>query len=498
MSAAKNGFVAGPRRLILIQSGKYDYAELDLTQPFQLVGVNGLGKTALISTLQYLYLDSQRDMRFGQHTTDESRRFYFKGDSSFILYECETSMGTVTVGTRGQGPVAGYELQRFAWTGGYNREDFIAPDGRPRTWEEVSKVLGLKGLNNIDNLELRRLLGAIDENTSASWGLVPLIDARDYPRFRQTFQRLLQLRDLRQDDLKQLLADCAKLSPAEREVDLAKEFEKELGRITRDRAEVDLLRKAVPHVREVRSLHDQEFVARAIAHAVTAELQIRFAGHSARFHAQANELCRVRDEARTTYARLQLEQTSLGIALKEAAAAQGVVDQSLKHLAQAKLNFADFNLDIEEQSRDRLNDEINDLNMRLADVPKEPLEVLARLLADKQNQLKQREAAVKRLGDLFITWLRARLPEENIARLGAMLDRRVLESVMDEQISIHDEAALLLRLKTAADCCDPRGYTDNAIGIEFAPGAITGARQLGKMDHECPVSRLTETQKLFI
>ena len=85
----------GPRRLILIQSGKYDYAELDLSQSFQLVGVNGLGKTALISTLQYLYIDNQRDMRFGQHSADDSRKFYFKSDSSFILFECETSLGTV-------------------------------------------------------------------------------------------------------------------------------------------------------------------------------------------------------------------------------------------------------------------------------------------------------------------------------------------------------------------------------------------------------------------
>ena len=101
--------MAGPRRLILIQSGKYDYAELDLTESFQLVGVNGLGKTALISTLQYLYLDSQRDMRFGQHTTEESRRFYFRGEASFILFECETSIGTQhpnAAGERHERPLA--------------------------------------------------------------------------------------------------------------------------------------------------------------------------------------------------------------------------------------------------------------------------------------------------------------------------------------------------------------------------------------------------------
>ena len=166
----------GPRRLILIQSGKYDYAELDLSQSFQLVGVNGLGKTALISTLQYLYIDNQRDMRFGQHSADDSRKFYFKSDSSFILFECETSLGTVTVGARSRGATEGFELQRFAWQGSYQRDDFIHPDGRAKRWDEVRTTLGGKGLQIItENADLRRLLGAVDEDTTTSWGLVPLV-----------------------------------------------------------------------------------------------------------------------------------------------------------------------------------------------------------------------------------------------------------------------------------------------------------------------------------
>ncbi len=308
MNAEKSSFAAGPRRLILIQSGMFDYAELDLTRPFQLVGVNGLGKTALILTLQYLDLDSQKDMRFCQHSTNDSRKFYFKGESSFILYECETSLGTVSLGARGLGPVADYELQRFSWVGGYERSDFVNEENRPRSWDEVRLRLSGKGLKVMtDNLELRRLLGAVGEETSESWGVVPLADARDYPRFGQTFQRLLRLRDLRQDDLKQLLADCAKLGSSEREIDLAKQFEREIVKIMRDRAEVAILQAAAPRVQEVRELNDQEYVARVIAHAVTAELQARFAGYAARFSADTSALHQGSEAARAEYQRLVTE-----------------------------------------------------------------------------------------------------------------------------------------------------------------------------------------------
>jgi hypothetical protein len=46
----------GPQRLILIRSGCYEYAEIELTGALQIVGPNNTGKTALINTLQFLYL----------------------------------------------------------------------------------------------------------------------------------------------------------------------------------------------------------------------------------------------------------------------------------------------------------------------------------------------------------------------------------------------------------------------------------------------------------
>ncbi len=481
MSASRP--LAGPKRLILIQSGKYDYAELDLTESFQLVGVNGLGKTALISTLQYLYLDSQRDMRFGQHTTDESRRFYFRGEASFILYECETSIGTVTLGARSLGATAGYELQRFAWSGAYQRADFIDEDGRPKRWDEVRLALGTKELKLLpDNADLRRLLGAVDADTTTSWGLVPLADARDYQRFRQTFQRLLQLRDIRQDDLKQLLADCAKLGPSQREIDLAKDFEKELARISGDREEVSRLHAAEPLVQQVRDLFDKEYVSRAIAHAVTKELQERYAGHASAYKHATDALFKVRDESYIEHNRLKGIQGELQVELRKAAAELGTIEQSLAGLNRDREKFAVFVLDVEEQVRDRLGDEVLDLRGRLEDLPQESPEVLERQLANKVADLQQRERSASKLSDLFITWLRKHLPEQSVARLGALLDRRVLESVVGEQIDILNEAALLERLKAAAERCDARCYEDDAVIVEFTPGAVTTAGQIGLLD----------------
>ena len=53
----------GPQKLILIRAGRYDYAEVELSGSLQIVGPNNTGKTTLINTLQFLYLDDRRHER---------------------------------------------------------------------------------------------------------------------------------------------------------------------------------------------------------------------------------------------------------------------------------------------------------------------------------------------------------------------------------------------------------------------------------------------------
>jgi len=65
----------GPQKLILIQSGRYEYAEVDLAGALQIVGPNNTGKTTLINTLQFLYLDDRRHMDFGSYTAEQTRDF---------------------------------------------------------------------------------------------------------------------------------------------------------------------------------------------------------------------------------------------------------------------------------------------------------------------------------------------------------------------------------------------------------------------------------------
>src|SRR5260370_17325025 len=76
----------GPRKFVLINAGRYDYAEVELGGAIQLVGPNNTGKTTLINTLQFLYLDDRRHMDFG-YSEDQTRAYYFPNQFIYVLFE---------------------------------------------------------------------------------------------------------------------------------------------------------------------------------------------------------------------------------------------------------------------------------------------------------------------------------------------------------------------------------------------------------------------------
>lgn len=75
----------GPTRLVLIRSGKYEYGEIELLRPLHLIGPNNVGKTSLISTMQFLYIDRQDKMHFSRDL-QQTRKYYFPDPNSYILF----------------------------------------------------------------------------------------------------------------------------------------------------------------------------------------------------------------------------------------------------------------------------------------------------------------------------------------------------------------------------------------------------------------------------
>ncbi len=198
--------IPGPRKLVLIDSAVYPYAELELDESVHLSGRNNAGKSSLLNALQFLYIDDIKLMHFPtSNFTGKTKPFYFKPHGrSTILVEADTKWGVRTVGFHGLGASAGCDWQRFGFEGPYHKDDFLDPeDGQPRPWEEVKARLKAKHYVELSQAQLRGALRGSGEKRDFRLELVP--GGGSYDTFIEVFRQLLTLRKSKPDDLKNLL-----------------------------------------------------------------------------------------------------------------------------------------------------------------------------------------------------------------------------------------------------------------------------------------------------
>lgn len=88
----------GIRRFALLNTAGYSLGLFPLEEPLSVYGANNLGKSASINALQFPILARMSDMSFGKYTLEQSRRFYFATDTSYILVEVSLPHGPHVIG----------------------------------------------------------------------------------------------------------------------------------------------------------------------------------------------------------------------------------------------------------------------------------------------------------------------------------------------------------------------------------------------------------------
>ena len=204
----------GPRKIILIHSGRYEYAEVEIAGTLQIVGPNNTGKTTLINTLQFLYLNDIRTMDFGGYKWEQTRAFYFPSEHSYMLFECSGAQGDCVIGWRGQSKASGGEPERFFFSGPYLSDDFYDAKHQVRPPREVSARLALKNFRAIKSAEEHRtLLLPPDGAGSTGQGIVALRDDDKYHQFRETLKNLLTLSAISQEQMRDRVLMLANIPP---------------------------------------------------------------------------------------------------------------------------------------------------------------------------------------------------------------------------------------------------------------------------------------------
>lgn len=470
--------ITGPTKLILLRTGKFEYGEVELTHPLHLIGPNNVGKTSLISTLQFLYIDDQRQMHFSREM-DETRRYYFPDRNSYILFECLTPTGYQVVGVQGLGPLKQYGFQRFSYRGNFDPEDFIDKNRVPRGEEEIRSRLADRNFTLLEPRHLQAALTGIGDGRGVYLGLIPIKNRDQYERFRRVFCNLLRLAHLSQEELKRFLFEIHasdfqqplidleqggyasqydKVRKGARELQDLQAIAEEGRRLLRLAAERDEHRRSLPAL--WRSLTTAYAQAEAASQKLKAETEER----QGNLAAEDEDASRKRRELQEF---LQITDRRLG-----------VLDHELSKLDEAAGEFEQFVAELEEARAARLVTDIEELALSLREAGREPADRLAKRIATTERTLGERRALLNRIAGIAATTLKPLLADASPETLFRLFNPALLGLTMgSEGIEIIDETRFKTRLEEIIHNIEGGNYQDEALRIALTalpPPDITG------------------------
>lgn len=454
----------GPTRIVLLRAGGYDYAELELHAPVHLVAANNVGKTTLIAALQFLYIDDARQMHFS-HEWSETRRHYFPFTGSAILFECMTPTGLQVFGLRGLGPVQGYDYQRFAYTGAYERADYL--DGRSmRPWDEVTRRLVGRGLAVLEPKHLRASLTGSGELKGPPLGLVPLKRAGSYESFRFLFRNLLRLSRIDQDQLKRIFIDVTRPRLRQVELDLRRDYAEVFAQVERQAEGVAALRRVAGAVADLVASHEERERLRG-------RLSFAWSSIEERLEAERQRVSDARTALTTRKSKLegdrQRTREAQEAVRKRSSAIDkdlGALDVEISRMTTLRERTKSFLPDLEAAIRTSLAAKRDVLIERLAQATRTDRHVAERDLAELRRGIARDAELVERFADAVVTWLRSesRLSDDALGDVFRILNPSLLGAVIATgRVQITDAETVLDAVRTLHGAIDKKGFSGSGV-----------------------------------
>ena len=459
----------GPTRIILIGSGRYEYAEVELAGALQIVGPNNTGKTTLINTLQFLYLDDRRHMDFGSYTPEQTREFYFPNQYSYILFECLGATGQCVIGWRGQSRTSGGDLERFHHAGPYVAADFLDEKNQVREPREVNGRLALKQFRVIKGAqEQKELLLPAVNGEGRGLGIVALREADKYHHFRETLKNLLTLSAITQEQMRDRLLMLADIPPDRTAFDARELFGDDYDRIRTRKEQLVKFKKNKALVEKLVGKFCEREVARGELVWRWTDLRTK----QQKFEQEHKDKLVKLHADKTAHEKKVME---LGAELTDRrndvaafSEQKGQLVAPLKTIEAQDKEFKNFPEELERAALVNLKREISALETQLANAEGETREK-AKLKVDFFGErVADKEKTIKRFDHLAITALRKDFNDTELSIVFRILNRDLLElPVGKDGIEVRRQQELLAALRRLLESTQDGVYRDNNVSFNL-------------------------------
>ncbi len=459
-------YATGPSRLVLINSGKFDYGEVELGSPLHLIGPNNVGKTTLIATLQFLYVDSQKQMHFSR-SLDETRRYYFPGQDSYVLFECLTPTGYMVVGVRGLGPLKGWEFRRFLYKGMYSREDFIDGEGKVRGFDDIRRDLGVRDYTELKPSDMMSALTGIGGGGGMNLGLVPVRNRNGYVKFKTIFRNLLRLAHLSQQELKTFLLDVNRSELRLTEIDLAGDFSPQYRRVEKSVRELADLRANAEIAVELLKRDNDRKKLRTELPEIRASLITASRLKQSELEKELKDASAGLDALRLQDSELDQRNHELMRSLNGIQRRIGVLEDRLERFRSSREKYASYMNEFEESKIKSLEEEVTEIALLLKDAVREDADQVRNRLAGSEKDLEKRRRNLNNLSNSAAArWGDLPGKSDGIFRI---INKDIL-SLPDgsDGLEVLNREGVSRRLKTIADGIDSTVYEDAFMRLNLA------------------------------
>jgi energy-coupling factor transporter ATP-binding protein EcfA2 len=469
----------GPTKLIAIRSGSYDYAEVDLGTSIQLVGPNNAGKTTLINTLQFLYIDNRNHMAFGDHEPEATKTYYFPDHYSYLLFECQGPKGTYVLGWRGQSKSSGGDPIRFTYDGHYDVTDYLTVDDHVADPKTVNAKLAQRNYRELKDAGMHRdSILVATKGESNGLGVVHLNEVERYAHFKEVLKNLLSLRSIDQHEMKRSLLMLANIPPNKPALEANRLMTEDFERIRDRRLKLNTLKSEKERLEKYIGMSDTRFDLEARLATVYAELmEKRRKAHDHNKHVK--EAILAKQDA------LEKEKISTVEILKdfdekitEIAGAKGRVEEGLSRIAELGKGLDQFVENLEREALNNAKERLHALNRQLGNAEEADRQRTARNLAEVTARVASTERGIANFDKALITELRETMSDEDLHGLSRLFNVEILRLPVEKGgVELKKRKQVDALLKSLAESIKDEAYSDALLKLPL-PDNSTAWKEL--------------------
>ena len=436
----------GLSKLALLNTAGYAKCVIPLDKSSSICAPNNTGKSSVINALQFPLINDLRLTEWDGHDLDETRKFYFSSDQSYILLEANLPHGSVVIGVAGLGKIAGYAHQYFCYQGKLDLEQYT----QGKTIIKFTKLFNhLKSLNynpiELKAQELNALLtgGATPFDGDINLKMIPLNNVQDSSIYKEIFRRILNLHKLGASDVKRFMLRVFERHMSNSKVDFYEVWRRSFDKVNRSKRELKALESMQEPIAALESMLENQTVLKGKLAAYAPKIDQALIDFDTYQESQLSELAIALEDIEHEKHEFEQKQSLYVQQSRDIERRQTQIEQWFLDYDALKSEFELVNKATLKTSLTQLKQDYESLSHSITSAQGQSLHTLDYRISETQKQIKSLKLQLKNLEFNLFTRMREDLSLKEVEEISRILNPDILSfaTTTNGDITIDDEDA---------------------------------------------------------